>query len=48
MSEENKDEEILENMNLIDLDNTKKKKKKKKVKKDEDGTHNATRGSMHS
>lgn len=32
MSEENKEDEILENMNLIDLDTTKKKKKKKKTK----------------
>ena len=30
MSEDKKDDEILENMNLVDLDSKKKKKKKKK------------------
>ena len=41
MSEDNKEGEILENMNLIDFDNTKKKKKRKtkaKVDADAEGT----------
>ena len=37
MSEENKDDDILENMNLVDFDNAKKKKKKKKPKPEPEG-----------
>lgn len=37
MSEEQKDEDIMQNMNLVDFGEAKKKKKKKKkVKKEED------------